>query len=235
MNQFQSLVALLFLAMCQAFTSPQQPQQRSIQQVTTLTSTYTGQLWYPPIESDSFQLPRFPTPELGIQDTVATMAASWILGHLPSLQQSAPDCHEKQCHLNEESLTEILLQDICERNSLVTADFASSIYEDSCRFKDGSDLDGSYPMKPWQLGCKMLFKGDKSKSNIVEDSLVVTSEAITFRFESDLEFRGPFSPQVLLTGRVVMLRNPQTGLISSYEEKWDDNVWDIVKGAKLQV
>ena len=145
------------------------------------------------------------------------------------------ESQDKLYHLSKDRLTDILLQDIHERNSLVTADFTPTIYEDACRFQDGSGLDGAYPMKPWILGCKLLFKGDTSKATIIEESLVVASHQISFRFESDLEFRGPFNPQVFLSGRVVMTRNPVTGLISSYREIWDKNVWDVVKEARLQI
>lgn len=130
---------------------------------------------------------------------------------------------------------DILLSDVAERNSLVTADFTPAIYEDTCRFKDGSGLDGAYPMMPWILGCKMLFNEHKSRANILAESLVVTAEHISFRFESNLEFRGPFSPQVFLTGMVIMTRNPLSGLINSYREVWDDSVWSLIQDAHLRL
>lgn len=174
-----------------------------------------------------------------LADQAASAVASFVLNTADVMHQhpnmNEPQLGGKLYHLSTEKLVEILHQDIHERNSLVTADFTRSIYENTCIFKDGSGLDGAYPMMPWILGCKLLFNGDKSRARIVKDSLQVSGQKITFRFESDLEFRGPFSPQVLLSGRVEMLRNPETGLISSYREIWDKDVLDIVKNAKLQV
>jgi hypothetical protein len=68
---------------------------------------------------------------------------------------------------------------------------------------------------------------------VVEETLVVATliSDVTFRFEGDLEFRrGPFSPQVFLTGQVIMTRDPVImGLITYYEELCDKDVFQICK------
>jgi len=195
-----------------------------------------------------YGIPTFPVPpplSSSLIDKAASTVASWILHTVdvfqnPNLPQSTTTVgraqhQNKLHHLSNEKLTHILLQDVRQRNSLVTADFTTSIYDDDCRFKDGSNLDGVYPMKPWILGCRMLFRGDRSQAMILEESLSISSRQLSFRFKSDLEFRGPFRPQVSLAGRIVMTRNPHTGLIDSYQEHWDEKVWDVVKGTKFQL
>ena len=248
MHRFQCpLLALLLsvLSGSQAFTTSN---SKSYHQRTALTSTYAAEiLWYPPVAADVFPVPSSSSSsntaqDLNLFDTVASMAASWILDVTNAIpkEQIAADIISQQSdnklyHLSRESLRDTMLQDVHQRNSLVTADFTQTIYENNCRFQDGSGLDGAYPMKPWILGCKLLFKGDKSQTTILEETLVITSQQISFRFESDLEFRGPFRPQVALSGRVIMTRNPLTGLISSYREIWDKDVFEIVKEARLQL
>jgi hypothetical protein len=164
-------------------------------------------------------------------NSLASLAASTILHATDAMSQSTT--HEKLHNLPNDVLAQMILQDAKERNSLVTADFSQSIYDDDTIFKDGSGLDGAYPMAPWILGCKMLFNEQNSLSTIVEETLVATLSHITFRFEGDLEFRGPFSPQVFLTGQVIMTRDPVTGLINSYKELWDKDVFQICKEARL--
>ena len=250
MNRCILPTLLLLLSGSEAFTTSS---SKSYHRRTALTSTYAAEiLWYPPVAADVFPVPSSssdPAQDLNLFDTVASMAASWILDMTNAIPQEQiaqsttvaaagiipQQADNKLHHLSRESLRDMMLQDVHQRNSLVTADFTQTIYEDSCRFQDGSGLDGAYPMKPWILGCKLLFKGDKSQTTILEESLIISSRQISFRFESDLEFRGPFRPQVALSGRVVMTRNPLTGLISSYREIWDKDVFEIVKEARLQL
>jgi hypothetical protein len=93
-------------------------------------------------------------------------------------------------------LAEMIIRDDKEQNCLLlTADFSRSIYEDQATFKDGSNLDISYPMPPWIIGRKLLFNERNSLTELVEESLVVTSSQVSFRFEGDLSFEVPFSPK----------------------------------------
>jgi hypothetical protein len=61
----------------------------------------------------------------------------------------------------------------------------------------------------------------------------VSPEAVEFRFDEDLMFRIPFRPVVKLSGRLVLTRDKETGLISSYREYWDQDVATVLKSAKF--
>lgn len=181
-----------------------------------------------------------PTPSL--LDAVATFAATIVLDAVDSLQGRSL-AEEKAAlavaasshhYLSSDELIATLLKDITDRNSLVTADFTRTLYQEDCLFNDGSDLDGAYPLKPWILGCKLLFCGDHSRGKIVPESLVVSAQEILFRFESDLEFRGPFQPRVQLCGTIVLTRNLDTGRICYYQEYWDTSCSEILRRAEFQ-
>ena len=168
-------------------------------------------------------------------DEVASTASSFILSTM-GMSASADDDEEKLTNLSDHDLAQIIKSDIQSKNSLVqAAQMTKAIYDDTCKFKDGSNLDGSYPMASWILGCHMLLQPEKSTTKMVENSLLVTSSYATFRFESDLQFRAPFSPRVSFEGRVVMRRDDRTGLIKSYEEFWDEDVSDIVQRATFHL
>ena len=107
------------------------------------------------------------------------------------------------------------------------------IYDDRATFKDGSDLDGSYPMEAWIRRCKLMFDADQSHCNILEETLTVTRQQVGFRFSEILTFKTILQPKVDLTGTVVMIRDENTGLIVSYEEKWDQTIQEIIQGTKF--
>lgn len=87
-------------------------------------------------------------------------------------------------------------------------------------------------MDQWIKGTQKLFVGENSQVRLVGD-LDVTKEEVAFRFDEDLQFRIPFRPTVALTGKVVLKRDPNTGLITSYQEFWDQDVATVLKSAKL--
>ena len=62
----------------------------------------------------------------------------------------------------------------------------------------------------------------------------VTPAAVTFRFDEDLQFRIPLRPTVSLTGKVVLTRDTNTGLITAYQEFWDQDVATVLKSAKFK-
>ena len=179
-------------------------------------------------------------PAPSLLDAPATFAASIVLDVVDTIQgrslaeNKVAAAVAANYYLSSDALVATLLQDIQERNSLVTADFTRTIYEENCLFNDGSDLDGAYPMKPWILGCKLLFCGDRSKGKILPESLFVSTDEISFCFESDLEFRGPFRPRVFLSGTITMTRSLETGRITSYQETWDKSCAELVRNAELQ-
>lgn len=178
-------------------------------------------------------------PAPSLLDNAATFAASIVLDVVDtaqgrSLAENRASTAASNNYLSSDELVATLLEDVEDRNSLVTADFTRTIYEEDCLFNDGSTLDGAYPMKPWILGCKLLFCGDHSQGRILPESLVVSTDEISFYFESDLEFRGPFSPRVSLSGTIIMTRSLETGRITFYEETWDKSCAEIVRNAEFQ-
>ena len=141
----------------------------------------------------------------------------------------------KQTNLSNEELAKIILQDGRERQFLFTADFSTSIYDDNATFKDGSDIDGSYPMNAWIRGCKLLFDPKQSQCKILEHTLKVSHQHVKFRFAETLTFNTVLRPRVYLTGSVVMKRDEQSGLIVSYEEKWDQDLNELLRRTKFAV
>jgi hypothetical protein len=62
----------------------------------------------------------------------------------------------------------------------------------------------------------------------------VSNEEVEFLFDEDLMFNLPFlKPKVHLTGKLVLDRDPTTGLITKYREYWDQSVIDVLKTAKI--
>ena len=57
------------------------------------------------------------------------------------------------------------------------------------------------------------------------------AQQVEFRFDEDLCFNIPFKPVVSVTGRCVLTRDPQSGLIVQYREYWDKSPADVVKTA----
>ena len=106
------------------------------------------------------------------------------------------------------------------------------MYDESATFTDEID---TYQMDQWIKGTQKLFVGENSQVRLVGD-VDVTSSAVTFRFDEDLQFRIPFLfPTVALTGKVILTRDPSTGLIMSYQEFWDQDVATVLKSAKFNL
>ena len=61
--------------------------------------------------------------------------------------------------------------------------------------------------------------------------LQADEKQVEFRFDEDLCFNIPFKPVVSVTGRCVLTRDPQSGLIVQYREYWDKSPADVVKTA----
>ena len=104
---------------------------------------------------------------------------------------------------------------------MVSGAITNSLYLESATFQDEID---TYKKADWVKGTQKLFVAEKSHVELVEGSLVVSSAAVNFRFNEYLQFRIPFRPTVTLTGRVLLERDPTTGLISSYREFWDQDL-----------
>jgi hypothetical protein len=88
-------------------------------------------------------------------------------------------------------------------------------------------------MDPWMKGTQKLFVGEQSNVRLI-GAVHVDAETVTFRFEEDLMFRIPLlHPKVFLSGKIVLQRNPTTGLVSSYREYWDQDVATVLRTAKF--
>jgi hypothetical protein len=135
----------------------------------------------------------------------------------------------KLYNLPNEELADVIKRDCRERQFLFTADMTRAVYDDAVVFKDGSDIDGSYPLDAWVRGCKLLFDARQSHCKIMEHTLSVTNQQVRFRFAETLTFKAMLQPRVYLTGTVVMKRDPLSGLIVSYEEKWDQDMNEIFR------
>ncbi|KAL7525804.1 hypothetical protein ACHAXR_001170 [Thalassiosira sp. AJA248-18] len=136
---------------------------------------------------------------------------------------------DKQLNLSNEELKKIILSDIVDNTFLVSADITRSVYDESATFTDEIDV---YTMDKWIKGTKSLFIPSGSRVSLVGDVDVSPTE-VSFRFDEDLMFNIPFKPVCSLTGKVVLTRDENTGLITSYREYWDQNVNDVLKTAKF--
>jgi hypothetical protein len=132
-------------------------------------------------------------------------------------------------NLSNEELYKIIRSDVVDKSFLATADLTREIYDEGASFTDEMD---TYSLEKWITGTKKLFNGEKSRVRLVGDVEVTPQEA-KFRFDEDLMFRIPFNPVVTLTGLVVLKRDVNTGLITSYREYWDQDVATVLKSAKF--
>jgi len=82
-------------------------------------------------------------------------------------------------------------------------------------------------------GTARLFVGPPSSNINLVGKIEASDSEVSFRFDEDLMFRIPFRPVVHLTGKIVLKREADTGLISSYREFWDQDVKTVLKSAKF--
>lgn len=135
---------------------------------------------------------------------------------------------DKQTNISNDELKKIILSDM-DKSFLVTADITRSVYDESATFTDEIDV---YTMDKWIKGTKALFIPSGSRLKLVGDVDVTQSE-VSFRFDEDLMFNIPFKPVCSLTGKLVLTRDENTGLITSYREYWDQSVSEVLKTAKF--
>ncbi|KAL3801004.1 hypothetical protein HJC23_002297 [Cyclotella cryptica] len=136
---------------------------------------------------------------------------------------------EKLINISDTDLKKIILSDIVDKSFLVTADITRSVYDESATFTDEIDV---YTMDKWIKGTKSLFISSGSRVTLVGDVNVTPAE-VNFRFDEDLMFNIPFKPVCSLSGKVVLTRDENSGLITSYREYWDQSVNDVLKTAKF--
>ena len=142
-----------------------------------------------------------------------------IAASVVSASLVAPANAEGSATISDEQLKEVVKSDIMDRQFLVTGQLTRSVYDPSATFTD-------------EIDTQKLFVGEKSQVRLVGD-VQVSKEKVEFRFDEDLMFRIPLRPVVSLTGKVVLARDPDSGLIKSYQEFWDQDVWTVVKSAKI--
>ena len=157
----------------------------------------------------------------------AAAAAAAIVTTAPT--GCAADTTTKLTNLSNEEFTKILQKDIDENQFLVTGKITREIYDEAATFQDEIDI---YGMDQWITGTSRLFVGDKSSLRLV-GLITVDSNEATFSFDEDLVFNIPLKPVVHLTGKLILKRDPTTGLITSYKEIWDQGVWEVLKSAKI--
>ena len=134
-------------------------------------------------------------------------------------------------NLSDDEIKRIIKSDVVDKQFLVSADLTREIYDESSMFTDEID---TYTLPKWIKGTKALFRTEGSHIDLIDD-IVVSSTEVTFRFDEDLMFNIPFRPVVHLSGKVVLTRDPNNGLITSYREFWDQDVNTVLKTAKFNL
>ena len=165
--------------------------------------------------------------------TSAAAAAGCLVAGTSSIGNplAANALDEKMIGISNEKLKEIVRKDVVENQYLCNGRLTRSIYDESATFTDEID---TYGLDQWMKGTQKLFVGENSEVRLVGD-LDVTDAAVQFRFDEDLQFRiPPVYPTVSLTGRVELKRDSKTGLITSYQEFWDQDVSTVLKSAKFK-
>lgn len=157
-----------------------------------------------------------------------TATAEACITPLPAIAKANGD--DKLYNLSNEALAEILTKDVVERQFLCNGDITRQVYDESATFTDEID---TYQLDQWVKGTKRLFVADKSQVTLEPNSMKVSDLEASFRFSEYLMFNIPFKPTVYLSGKVVFQRDPKTGLITSYQEQWDQSVNSVLKSAKF--
>lgn len=138
---------------------------------------------------------------------------------------------DKLVNLSNDELANRIRADVVDRQFLVTAQISRDLYDESAIFTDEID---AYPMDKWITGTQRLFVASKSQVDLEPNSLTVDKDVATFRFSEYLCFNIPvFQPIVYLSGKVILRRDPSNGLITSYQEVWDQDVSTVLKSAKF--
>jgi len=163
------------------------------------------------------------------------MAAGFLLAGTPAIVPlpavaSDASINDKLVGISDAKLKEMVTFDVVENQFLSNGKLTRSIYDETATFTDEID---TYGLDQWMKGTQKLFVAENSNVKLVGD-VDVTNTEVTFRFDEDLQFRIPLLfPTVSLTGKVVLKRDSDTGLITSYQEFWDQSVSDVLKTAKF--
>ena len=140
---------------------------------------------------------------------------------------------EKQTNLSDEDLIKIVVdKDLIENQFLVNGKLTRSIYDESCTFQDEID---TYGLEQWMSGTAKLFDGDRSRVVVAPGSVKIgknptkDGRLLEFRFVEYLCFNIPLvKPIVFLSGTLFLEVSDTTGLITSYREKWDQDIYKVL-------
>ncbi|KAG7337778.1 hypothetical protein IV203_017792 [Nitzschia inconspicua] len=163
--------------------------------------------------------------------TAAAVSSSMAVVPLPVLAKESSSINTKLLNLSNDELAVKITSDVVDRQFLVTGRLTRELYDESATFTDEID---TYQLDQWMKGTQKLFVANKSHVDLEPNSLQVSNDQVTFRFQETLCFNIPLVyPTVYLSGKVLLKRNPDTGLITSYQEQWDQDVNTVLKSAKL--
>ena len=140
------------------------------------------------------------------------------------------DANNKQLNLAPNVIASIVEEDLVKNAFLTNGKLTRSIYDEKAIFTDEID---TYKLDQWIKGTSRLFVGPPGSRVGLVGPVEATETEVVFRFEEDLMFNIPFKPVVNLTGKVVLARDEQSGLITSYREFWDQDVKTVLKSAKF--
>ncbi len=160
---------------------------------------------------------------------------------------NAEEEEQKLYNLSSEEIAQIVTKDIVQNSFLTNGKLTRSIYDEKATFTDEID---TYTLPQWIKGTSQLFvppssdddsTGSSSSNNnkkkgsrvgLVGD-VKATNDKIEFSFEEDLVFNIPFKPIVFVSGKVILERDKDSGLITSYREFWDQDVATVLKSARF--
>ena len=160
-------------------------------------------------------------PSFGRRQAVLAIAVSTLP---PAAARADSDLQPKLRNLPAAKLAEIVRDDLVQRQFLATGDFTRAIYDEGALFTDEID---TYTLPKFIKGTSALFVPSRSKVFLVGDVMADANE-VSFRFDEDLCFNIPFNPVVTVTGRCVLTRDPESGLVVKYREYWDNTPNEVV-------
>jgi hypothetical protein len=184
--------------------------------------------WSPSPSSSFFAVSRRGSFEKGAAAVAAATAG--LLIRPQTAEAATANTGNKLANLSNEELAKIIMEDVTTRQFLASADLTRQIYDESAKFTDEID---TYTLDKWIKGTKQLFVASKSEVTLTPDSLKVTDDEASFLFSEYLCFNIPFKPVVYLSGKLILKRDQETGLITSYQEVWDQDVNTVLKSAKF--
>jgi len=166
-----------------------------------------------------------------LQKSLQVAAVNLLVStQIPIVKAETSETSAKQYNLSPDKIASIVKSDVVERAFLSNGNLTRSIYAESATFTDEID---TYKLDQWMKGTQRLFVGPPGSYVNLVGNIEATEKEVSFQFEEDLMFRIPFRPVVHLTGKVVLERDIDTGLITSYREFWDQDVVSVLKTAKF--